>query len=74
VFVFAWIYCSWAATQVIGLPNVYPKHGDFSGTWAVDTGYNGQQYIEVMMLTGSLFIRNFIYILIESKYFEPAKV
>ena len=42
---------------MIGYPDVYPKHGDVIGAWAVDIdNYQGQQYIEVILLAGSHFI------------------
>jgi len=41
---------------VIGNPDVYPKHGDLRGAWAVDLNYNGQQYIEAIILAFLLFI------------------
>ena len=38
--------CRWAANQTLGLPNVYPKYGDYDEAWAARTA-NNHEWIEV---------------------------
>ena len=38
---------AWAATQVLGPPNVYPKHGDLPQAWASQGPDVGSEWIEV---------------------------
>ena len=38
---------SWAATQVLGPPNVYPKHGDLPQAWASRGPDDGIEWLEV---------------------------
>jgi hypothetical protein len=38
---------SWAATQVLGPPNVFPKHGDIPQAWASHGPDDGAEWIEV---------------------------
>lgn len=38
----------WAATQVLGAPNVFPQYGDLVGAWAPSSTSNPADYIEVL--------------------------
>ncbi|GAB2951731.1 hypothetical protein GCM10027048_15910 [Hymenobacter coalescens] len=36
---------SWAAAQVLGTPNVYPRHGDLSGAWASSDADGSREFL-----------------------------
>lgn len=38
----------WAATQILGQPNVFPRYGDIPGTWGSSSTANLSDYVEVM--------------------------
>jgi hypothetical protein len=38
---------TWAARQVLGPPDVYPRHGDLGGAWASKEPDAGDEFIEV---------------------------
>lgn len=40
---------SWPATCVIGLPKVYPRHGDIPGAWAPEVK-DDKQFLEVHLI------------------------
>ena len=39
---------SWAATQALGTPNVWPRYGDLTGAWAPSSAANLADYLEIM--------------------------
>ena len=38
---------SWAASQLIGAPDVYPSYGDYGGAWAPSTQDGRREYLEL---------------------------
>ena len=46
---------SWSASQVVGHYNVYPKYGDYHGTWAQAKGHFDKGWIEVCFISCNTF-------------------
>ena len=44
---------SWAADQVLGAPDVYPRHGDLAGAWASRNSVGGTEWITVEVPQGT---------------------